>query len=148
MKMSFRIVLAKCGKELSQDHAASFNLAIVGTPKALESALQDEAYRIAGEALSNAFRHASASRIEVEVTYDSAALRLRVRDDGIGIDKTVLTNGQSGHWGLAGMRERAQAIRAEFNIWSRETAGTEVELVVPRSVAYPRRQSQPVGSET
>jgi ligand-binding sensor domain-containing protein/signal transduction histidine kinase len=134
--------LAKCGEVLSRDHAASFALAIVGTPKVLESMLQEEADRIAGEALSNAFRHASASRIEVEVTYDSSALSIRVRDDGVGMDKAVLMNGQPGHWGLAGMRERAQAIRSELKMWSREAAGTEVELVIPASIAYPREQTK------
>ena len=133
--------LAKHGEELSKDHAASFTLAIVGTPKSLQSAPQDEAYRIGQEALSNAFRHASASKIEVEVTYNSSALRIRVRDNGIGISKKVLTKRQTGHWGLAGMRERARMIRAEFNIWSRETAGTEVELVVPASIAYPTERT-------
>ena len=133
--------LRKCGEGLSQDHAASFSLAIVGTPKVLEPSVEDEAYRIAGEALTNAFRHASASRIEAEVTYDSSALRIRVRDDGAGIDKAVLSDGQTGHWGLAGMRERAKAIRAEINIWSAMAAGTEVELVIPASIAYPRGQT-------
>ena len=133
--------LAKCGEELSQGHTASFILAIVGTPKALEPTVQDEACKIAAEALTNAFRHGLALTIEAEVTYESSALRIRVRDDGVGIDKTVLTNGQAGHFGLAGMRERARAIRAEFNIWSRETAGTEVELIVPGSIAYPRAQT-------
>jgi ligand-binding sensor domain-containing protein/two-component sensor histidine kinase len=134
--------LTKCGEELSKDHAATFTLAIVGEPKVLGSTVQDEAYRIAGEALTNAFRHASASKIETEVAYDSSALRIRVRDDGVGIPKTVLSNGHSGHWGLTGMRERARAIRAELNIWSREAAGTEVELVVPASIAYPREQTK------
>ena len=132
--------LTKCGQELSKDHAATFTLAIVGEPKVLESTVQDEAYRIAGEALTNAFHHASASKIETEVTYDASALRIRVRDDGVGIDKAVLSNGHPGHWGLTGMRERARAIRAELNIWSREAAGTEVELVVPASIAYPREE--------
>jgi signal transduction histidine kinase/ligand-binding sensor domain-containing protein len=133
--------LTKCGEELSRDHAASFTLAIVGTPRVLEPTVQDEAYKIAGEALTNAFRHASASKIEVEVTYNSSALRIRVRDDGVGIDKAVVSHGQPGHWGLAGMRERAKAIRADINIWSRQAAGTEVELVIPASIAYPKRQS-------
>jgi signal transduction histidine kinase/ligand-binding sensor domain-containing protein len=132
--------LTKCGQQLSKDHAAAFTLAIVGEPKVLESTVQDEAYRIAGEALTNAFQHASASKIETEVTYDVSALRIRVRDDGTGIDKAVLSNGHPGHWGLAGMRERARVIRAELNIWSREAAGTEVELVVPASIAYPREE--------
>ena len=58
----------------------------------------------------------------------------------MGIDKAVLSDGQPGHWGLTGMRERARALRAELNIWSREAADTAVELVVPASIAYPRQQ--------
>jgi signal transduction histidine kinase len=104
--------------------------------------VEDEAYRIAGEALANAFRHGSASKIEAEVTYDSSALRIRVRDDGVGIDKAVLANGQPGHWGLPGMRERAHAIHAEIKIWSRESAGTEVELDIPASIVYSRDQTK------
>lgn len=132
--------LTACGQELAKDHAATFTLALIGEPKVLESTVQDEACRIALEALTNAFRHASASKIEIEVTYDSSALRISVRDDGVGIDKVVMSNGQPGHWGLTGMRERARTIRAELNIWSREAAGTEVELVIPASIAYPREQ--------
>ena len=132
--------LTKRGQELSQDHAASFTLAIVGAPRALEPTIHDEAFKIAGEALTNAFRHASASKIETEVTYNASALRIRVRDNGVGIDTAVLSNGQPGHWGLTGMRERARAIRAELNIWSRQAAGTEVEVVIPASIAYPREK--------
>jgi signal transduction histidine kinase len=134
--------LTKCGQELSRSHAVPFTLATVGKPRGLDSTVQDEAYRVAAEALANAFRHASASKIETEVTYGSSALRIKVRDDGAGIDKAVLSDGQPGHWGLMGMRERALALRAELNIWSREDAGTEVELVIPASVAYPRGQSR------
>ncbi len=132
--------LRMCGEDLSKDHAATFTLAIVGEPRVLEPTVQDEAYRIMREALTNAFRHASASTIETEITYASRALRMRVRDDGVGIDKAVLLNGQPGHWGLTGMRERAHAIRAELHLWSKETAGTEVELVIPTSIAYPREE--------
>jgi len=134
--------LTKCGQELAEDHTATFTLAIVGEPRVLESTVQDEAYRIIVESLTNAFRHASASKIEVEVTYDSSALRIRVRDDGVGIDKALLSSGQPGHWGLTGMRERARALRAELNIWTRGAAGTEVELVVPASIAYPREETR------
>ena len=139
--------LTKCGQELAKDHSATFTLAIVGEPKILESTVQEEAFRIAAEALTNAFRHASASKIETEVTYDSSALRIRVRDDGVGIDKALLSNGQLGHWGLTGMRERAHAIRAELKLWSRESAGTEVELAIPAAIAYPQDQRKPVESE-
>jgi signal transduction histidine kinase/ligand-binding sensor domain-containing protein len=132
--------LTKCGEELSKDHVASFSLAIIGVPVVLEYTVQEEAYRIAAEALTNAFRHASASKIEVEITYDSSGLRISVRDDGGGIDNAMLMNGHSGHWGLTGMRERANAIRAVLNIWSCEGAGTEVGLAIPAPIAYPRKQ--------
>ena len=132
--------LTECGQEPSKDHSATFTLAIVGEPNDLESTVQDEAYKIAGEAITNAFRHASASKIETDVTYDSSALRITVRDDGVGIAKAVLSNGQPAHWGLTGMRERARAIRAELNIWSGEATGTEVELVVPASTRTHRRK--------
>ena len=134
--------LTKCGQELAKDHTAAFTLAIVGELRILESTVQDEAYRIVVEALTNAFRHASASKVETEVTYDSSALRIRVRDDGVGIDKAVRSNGHPDHWGLTGMRERAEAIRAELNLWSSQSAGTEVELVIPASIAYRKSPSR------
>lgn len=102
--------------------------------------MQDEAYDIAVESLRNAFQHASASRIEIEIVYDSTFLCIRVRDDGIGIEEGVLANGLPGHWGLIGMQERAKAIRAELKIWSRTGAGTEVELIVPATLAFPRKK--------
>lgn len=132
--------LTNSGQKLAEGYAATFSLVVVGTPVILDEIAQEEAYRIAAEALINAFRHAAASRIEVEITYGSSELRIGIRDDGAGIDEAVLRNGHPGHWGLTGMRERAQALRAEFKIWSREAAGTEVELLIPASIAYPRKQ--------
>ncbi len=134
--------LTKHGGDLSKDHTSAFTLAIVGEPKVLESTVQDEAYRIIAEALTNAFQHASAEKIETEIIYESFALRIRVRDDGVGINKDVAANGHPGHWGLTGMRERARAIRAELNVWSRKDAGTEVELAIPASIAYPREETK------
>ena len=76
-------------------------------------------YRIAGEALRNAFRHADARRIEVEIRYDERQLRLRVRDDGKGIDPGLLAgDGQAGHFGLPGMRERPKRVGAKLTVWS------------------------------
>jgi signal transduction histidine kinase len=99
--------------------------------------VQDEVYRIAREVLRNAFRHARARQIEAEIRYDDRSLRLRIRDDGKGIDPGVLEEGERpGHWGLLGMRERAKRIGAQLDFWSEAGAGTEVELTVPASVAY------------
>jgi len=116
-----------------------------GQPRTLSTLLQDEIYRIAREVLRNAFQHAGARRIEAAIQYDSGLFRLRIRDDGKGIDPKVLQEGaRPGHWGLPGIRERAKRIGARLGVWSESGAGTEVELTLPGSVAYagshPRRR--------
>jgi len=79
----------------------------------------------------------------VEITYDPRQFRLRVRDDGRGIDPGILEDGgRSDHWGLQGMRERAQKIGGQLKLWSRPETGTEVELTIPRASAYQRTHDQ------
>jgi signal transduction histidine kinase/streptogramin lyase len=110
---------------------------VEGTPRNLDPILRDEVYRIAAEALRNAFRHAQARRIEVEIRYDEQQLRVRVRDDGKGIDPKFLGEQErAGHWGLNGMRERAKAVGGNLAVWSQVDSGTEVELTIPTSIAY------------
>ena len=99
--------------------------------------LRDEVYRIAGEALRNAFRHAAASWIEVEIRYDKRQLRLRVRDDGKGVDPQVLREGaRAGHHGLPGMHERAKLAGGKLAVWSELESGTEVELTICAALSY------------
>jgi len=118
---------------------ATFRLLVEGTPHSLDPILRDEIYRIAREALRNAFQCAQARRIEAEITYGDLLLRLRIRDDGNGIDPAVLDQGsRAGHYGLPGMHERATRIGGELNVWSRPGAGTEIELTVPSAIAYGR----------
>lgn len=130
------VLVTNCGEELSQNSAAAFHLTITGAPEPLNPVARDEAYRIAREALMNAFLHSMPSKIEAEITYDPSGFRVRVRDDGRGIDPTILSNGKPGHWGLSGMRERAQGIGGRLNIWSKSGAGTEIELTIPANIAY------------
>jgi signal transduction histidine kinase len=93
--------------------------------------------------LRNAFRHAKAQQIEVEFRYDQRQFRLRVRDDGKGIDATFLTaEGRAGHFGLYGMRERAKLMGGKLTVWTAAESGTEIELIIPATHAYavsPRR---------
>jgi signal transduction histidine kinase len=107
-----------------------------GEQRPLRPLLRDEVYRIGREALINAFRHAHAKRIEMEINYSSRRLRMLVRDDGLGINPEVVRSGLEGHWGLSGMRERADRIGASLNVWSSPTAGTEIELTVPSRIAF------------
>jgi len=116
--------------------SATFRVSIEGEPRDVHPILRDDIYRIAREALRNAFRHAQARKIEAEITYGERVLRLRIRDDGKGMDPKLVEAGRDRHWGLSGMRERAQEIGAQFDMWSEIGAGTEVDLRIPSSVAY------------
>jgi signal transduction histidine kinase len=135
-------LLAAAGQELSGVAASNggspaFRVTVEGAPRVLETVLQDEVYRIGREILRNAFRHARAKKIEVEIRYDAQELRIRFRDDGIGIDPKVLKEGaRAGHWGLPGVRERAKLAGAQLDFWSEVGTGTEVQLTAPASVAY------------
>jgi signal transduction histidine kinase len=128
------------GEELAANPAngrsETFRVSVAGEPRDLHPILRDEIYRIAAEALQNAFRHARARQIEVEIRYDPDQFRLRVRDDGKGMDSSVVARKSEGHYGLPGMRERATLIGGNLTLWSEVGAGTEVELRVPASTAY------------
>jgi len=129
------------GEELAANPAnngsAAFRVTVEGEPRDLHPILRDEIYRIAAEALRNAFRHAQARQIEVEIRYDDEQFRLRVRDDGKGMDTSVVARQTSaGHYGLPGMRERATLIGGDLTLWSEVNAGTEVELCIPAGTAY------------
>jgi signal transduction histidine kinase/ligand-binding sensor domain-containing protein len=129
------------GEELAAGHneqdSPNFRVLVEGAPRDLAPFMRDEIYRITGEALRNAFRHAQALRIEVEIRYDQRQFRLRVRDNGKGIDPAVLNGrGRPGHYGLPGMDERAKQCGGKLAIWSELNSGTEAELSIPATIAY------------
>jgi signal transduction histidine kinase len=109
---------------------------VEGAPRKLNPLVRDEAYRIAGEALRNAFRHARARQITVELRYDRRRFSLRIRDDGKGLDEEIIRHQPAGHFGLPGMRERAEVVGGRLEVWSKLDAGTQVELSIPGAIAY------------
>jgi signal transduction histidine kinase len=138
--------ISKFGKDLlsgaTTETVPEFSVQVEGTPRPLNPITRDEVYRIGVESLRNAVRHANARRIEVDLRYGENGLRLRIRDDGKGIDPVVL--GQEhipGHWGLRGMRERAKLIGGTFEVWSQLGAGTEAELTIPAASAYSKQRN-------
>lgn len=132
---------AELGTGSGDDRPAAFRVAVEGESRNLHPILRDEVYKIAAEALRNAFRHAQARQIEVKIRYDREQFRLRVRDDGKGIDRAILAGQSSeGHYGLRGMRERATLMGGKLAVWSEVDAGTELELRVPASAAYTTTQ--------
>jgi signal transduction histidine kinase len=131
------------GEQLAADqtgrNSAEFRLAVEGATRDLVPLVRDEVNRIACEAVRNAFNHARASRIEVEIHYDKRRFRFRVRDDGKGMDPQVLAEGKrAGHFGLPGMQERAELTGGKLAVWSEPDSGTEIELTIPAAIAYPK----------
>jgi signal transduction histidine kinase len=138
LEKSITALMTNLSEELAagNERSVTFRVLVEGVPRAVRPTLQDEIYRIARESLRNAFRHAQAGHIETEIIYGES-LRLRFRDDGKGMDPSVVKHGgRSGHWGLPGIRERAKQIGAHLAVWSELGAGTEVELNIPGSIAY------------
>jgi signal transduction histidine kinase/ligand-binding sensor domain-containing protein len=123
-------------EEIAVQGDIAFRVIVDGRPRALRPILRDEVFRIGREALVNAFRHSRAKSVEVQLEYAGSRLRVAVRDNGCGIDPQVLRSGRDGHWGLPGMRERAERIGARLQVWSSANAGTEVELSVPGHIAF------------
>jgi signal transduction histidine kinase len=121
-----------------------FAVTVEGTSRTLHPVLRDEVYKITAEAVRNAFRHAQATRVDVEIRYDAEQFRLRVQDDGTGFDAASLSDrGRHGHYGLSGMRERAAILGGNVTVWSKEGAGTAVELRIPGGTAYVRPRHGP-----
>jgi signal transduction histidine kinase/ligand-binding sensor domain-containing protein len=130
-------LLTAVGNELAPLCEARFEVSATGSAEMLDPIVRDELYRIGREAMLNACRHAQAGRVGVEISYGPREMRMRVVDDGSGIDaQTLERGGRAGHWGLHGMRERAERIGAQLRVWSRPGAGTEVELRISAGSAY------------
>ena len=124
--------------ELAAGQTTAYRVIVEGKPRLLNPVVRDDVYRIGREGLVNAFRHSGATAVEIEIEYAPSELRLFVRDDGRGIDPQVARTGTTGHWGIAGMKERAARIGGSLTIRSRAAAGTEIELRVPGRAAFTR----------
>ena len=139
-------LLKATGRELADTHqwdgnTPAFGVVVEGGQRELSLMSQNEVYRISREVIRNAFAHAAAGHIEVEIRYDQDQLRVRIRDDGKGIDPKILeAGGTSGHFGIPGMRERAQRIGSRLDFWSEMGAGTELQLTIPAAMAYEKRR--------
>ena len=123
--------------ETAPGREATFRTIVEGSVRELNPMVLEESYSIGREALINALAHSGGLHVEVEIMYDPRQFRLRVRDDGRGVDPGILEKGgRPGHWGMQGMRERAQGMGAQLGLWSRPGSGTELELMVPAATAY------------
>ena len=110
------------------------DFSVIGEAKEMHPIVRDEIYRIGYEAIRNSFMHSHGKRLEVRLKYGQD-LSLSVKDDGAGIDPTILANGKQGHFGLQGMRERAEHIGGKL-ILNSSKHGTEITIVVPGDIVF------------
>jgi signal transduction histidine kinase len=132
--------LAAIREEVATDATprTPIDILVEGTPRSLEPMVKAEVYRIADEAVRNAWHHARARHITLDVAFDTTQFRLRVSDDGEGIDEDVVRQARppAGHFGLQGMRERAELLGGRLEVWSKRGSGTRIHLTIPAHLAY------------
>jgi len=132
-----RLEEALCGlrEESRFNHGVQFRVFVSGKQQILSPEQCEQMYFVSREAVENAFRHSAATAVEVEVIYTGRALRVFVRDNGCGMDQQAVRSGRNPNRGLLEMRERTESVGGQFRIWSKLSAGTEVEVSVPLSTA-------------
>ena len=128
---AFRGAIEDCRRQYSVEAVFS----VAGQPQELHPMLRDEIYRIGYEAIINACAHSDGTLMEVTLSYANN-LTVRVQDNGKGIDPLIAARGREGHFGLQGMRERADRIGAKLTIISSPGSGTEIDLVVPGRIVF------------
>lgn len=124
--------LHRYGERLAAGLPPSFRMQVRGTPLRLAPLVKDEVFAIGREAICNAFRHAEATEIELDLLYTAAGLSMLISDNGKGLPPDAMSRGASGHWGLVGMRERANSIGATLEVGNRAGGGASLRLTLPR----------------
>lgn len=127
------------------DPQIPIRIVVEGRQRPVHPLVAAELGRIAGEALFNAARHARAGSVDITIRFETRQLAVEVRDDGVGITGEVLDKGHKpGHFGLIGMRERAERIGGSFSVDSRPGMGCAVTMALPARLAFadpaPRRR--------
>jgi signal transduction histidine kinase/ligand-binding sensor domain-containing protein len=103
----------------------------IGDRRPIPQEMEQQLLRIAQEAVANVMKHANASRIGIKLEREPKSLRLRIVDNGRGFEERDAFAAHGGHFGLIGMRERAERLGGELRLASRPGEGTDVEVSVP-----------------
>jgi len=132
--------LGVLAQSLAEAYPVQIAFTASGTRHDLDPIVADELHLFAREAMYNACRHAQAGLLSTTLEHDAGFVRLCVQDNGRGIDPRILAEGaQAGHWGLQGLRERAEVMGAALDIESAPGKGTRLCLRIDADVAYRTR---------
>ncbi|GAA0322178.1 sensor histidine kinase [Sphingomonas oligophenolica] len=131
--------VGQTAERLLQPEEIETRVIVEGAERTVYPAVADELLRITDEALFNVARHAGARNVTIAIEFGTKALMLRIIDDGIGIGiapTAAAQGGVAGHFGLVGMRERAEKIDGKLAITPGPVGGTQVEVTVAAEIAY------------
>ncbi len=123
--------LREIGQQAGLSSSAIVELAVDGEARPLPAAIEEEIARVAQEAITNALVHGRARRIDVCVAFDGRGVTLEVRDEGAGFEPGTSAEPGTQHFGLQGMKERAERVGGTLEVGSEPGKGTTVKLVVP-----------------
>ena len=118
--------LEKLAQNAAERGRLALDLSLPGELPSLSPDVEQCIYRITQETLENVVQHANASKLLVQLEVKETEITLSIEDNGLGFN--LGHNPESGHYGLAGMRERAQLTGAELNLSSRPNQGTHIQL--------------------
>ncbi|MFZ5749211.1 MAG: triple tyrosine motif-containing protein [Pseudomonadota bacterium] len=139
----FEALLLGIARRQAFDLDVDIVLTSEGEIRTLDPMAADEVVRIANEALFNIWRHARATRVEIRIAYRPGAFQICFCDNGVGIDPAIAAAGRDGHFGLAGMRERARKLQGDLLVGPLREGGTQVTLTVPAAIAYAAGKNAP-----
>jgi signal transduction histidine kinase len=128
---NFGARLTELAHSISRDGSITIRLHVKGKPDEMGPAIEDNLLLMAREALLNALRHASPTRIDLEVRYSRDSLEMKITDNGCGFTPGISANGGGKHYGLIGMRERVEGMGGHFYVSSASRKGTVIGLKIP-----------------
>ena len=123
--------LRDVGQHVTEGHSITFALDVAGDPRRCSQKVEAQLLRIGQEAVTNAVRHARATHIQMALHYDEGSVSLQVIDNGCGFDHRAVVNDDPQHYGLMGMRERAEDVGGHLEVMSEARRGTQISAVVP-----------------
>ena len=136
-KRDWMAAIVEMGERAALDSKVNFLLKIKGDPWKLPLKVRVEVLAIVREGLHNAFDHSRAKAILVVVRFAKRGLKISIRDNGIGVSEEYLElRRKEGHWGISGMRERAEKLKGRLRVESQLSEGTVVNLVIPRCLVF------------
>jgi signal transduction histidine kinase len=129
------------GKQLSSGTDIHISVEVLGARRRLPEMIENHLLRISQEAVANAIKHGRPRRIELQLVFEPASVALMVRDDGHGFEPNKKPTVRNGHFGLAGMHERAKALNGTVEVESRPGKGTVIIVEVPVKERFPEEKS-------